>query len=395
MHNFANAVNYNFTKQKRKKAMKKFIVKPKIVFDNNAVVYLRTMAESRFFVITDPFMVSSGMVKKVTDEIDGKDYKIFDGVVPDPPLEVVAKGIKDMADYNPQCVIALGGGSAIDTAKAVIYYSQMKGIKFVAIPTTSGTGSEVTAFSVITDREKGIKYPLVSDDMLPDVAILDTVFVKSVPPKIVADTGFDVLTHAIEAYVSASATDFSDAFAEKAITFVNKYLVRSYKNPQDTEAKDKMHKASLMAGLAFNSASLGLNHAIAHNVGGRLKIPHGKINAMLLPHIIEFNSGIYGYSSTEYNPCAEKYAEVARLMGITATNTKMAVRSLVKHISKLLVTLEIPQSFSECGIDCQATDFDAIAEGALQDGCINTNPQKATKDDILNILKSLCQEKKL
>lgn len=394
MHNFANAVNYNFTKQKRKKTMKKFIIKPKIIFDNNAVVYLRTLAENRFFIITDPFMVSSGMIKKVTDEIDGKDYKIFDGVVPDPPLEVVAKGIKEMQSYNPQCVIVLGGGSAIDTAKAVIYYSKLK-VKFIAIPTTSGTGSEVTSFSVVTDKAKGIKYPLVSDEMLPDIAILDTVFVKSVPPKIVADTGMDVLTHAIESYVSASSNEFSDAYAEKAIVLVNKYLIRSYQNPDDTEAKDKMHKASLMAGLAFNSASLGLNHAIAHNVGGRLKIPHGKINAMLLPHIIEFNSGIYGYTSTEYNPCAEKYAQVARLMGINASNTKMAVRGLVKHIGKLLQTLGIPQSFKECGIDCQNIDFDAIAEGALQDGCINTNPQKATKDDIVRILKSLCEEKKL
>ena len=374
--------------------MKKFIIKPKIIFDNNAVVYLRTMAENKFFIITDPFMVSSGMINKVTDEIEGKDYKIFDGVVPDPPLETVAQGIKEMQKFEPQCVIALGGGSAIDTAKAVIYYSKLKP-KFIAIPTTSGTGSEVTSFSVITDKEKGIKYPLVSDNMLPDIAILDTVFVKTVPPKTVADTGLDVLTHAIEAYVSTSANDFSDAFAEKAISLVNKYLVSSYKNPDDTEAKDKMHKASLMAGLAFNSASLGINHAIAHNTGGRLKIPHGKINAMLLPKIIEFNSGIYGYSTTDYNKSAKRYADIARLMGLTATNTKIAVRSLVKHTEKLIRTLNIPLTFKECGIDCKSIDFDAIAEGALKDGCINTNPQKATKEDIINILKSLCQEKNL
>ena len=370
--------------------MNKFVIKPKIIFNNNSVVYLRTMAEKRYFIITDPFIVSSGLIKKVTDEIGEREYKIFSDIVPDPPLEVVAKGIKEMQEYQPQCLIAVGGGSAIDTAKAVMFYGKMRNLKFIAIPTTSGTGSEVTSFSVITDKSKGIKYPLVSDEMLPDIAILDTEFVKTVPPKIVADTGMDVLTHAIEAYVSTAATDFSDAFAEKAIKLTNEYLIKSYTEQDNVTAKDKMHKASLMAGLAFNSASLGINHAIAHNIGGRLHIPHGKINAMLLPKVIEFNSGVTSYTATEINPCAERYAQIARIMGISGTTTKMLVRSLIRETEKMLKKLDMPLSFGECGVKCDEIDFAYIADGALKDSCINTNPVKVTKNDIIQIIKRLC-----
>lgn len=370
--------------------MNKFVIKPKIVFDNNAVVYIRTMPENRYFIITDPFIVSSGMIDKVTDEIDGRDYSIFSDVVPDPPLEVVAKGIKEIQDYQPQCVIAIGGGSAIDTAKAVLYYGKMRNLKFIAIPTTSGTGSEVTSFSVITDRSKGIKYPLVSDEMLPDIAILDTAFVKSVPPKIVADTGMDVLTHAMEAYVSTAANDFSDAFAEKAVKLTHRYLVKSYSDSENLTAKEKMHNASLMAGLAFNNASLGLNHAIAHNIGGKLHIPHGRINAMLLPKVIEFNSGVTGYNSTNLQPCAERYADIAKFMGISSTNTRMLVRGLIRETEKMLKQLGLPLNLKECGIKCEDIDFETIAEGALNDSCINTNPRKASKDDITDIIRRLC-----
>lgn len=380
----------NINQLKRKKTMNKFVIKPKIIFNNNAVVYLRTMIENRYFIITDPFMVSSGLIKKVTDEIGERDYKIFSDIVPDPPLETVAKGIKEMQEYQPQCLIAVGGGSAIDTAKAILFYGKMRNLKFIAIPTTSGTGSEVTSFSVITDKSKGIKYPLVSDEMLPDIAILDTEFVKTVPPKIVADTGMDVLTHAIEAYVSTAATEFSDAFAEKAIKLTNEYLIKSYTEQDNKTAKDKMHKASLMAGLAFNSASLGINHAIAHNIGGKLHIPHGKINAMLLPKVIEFNSGVTSYTVTEINPCSERYAQIARLMGISGTTTKMLVRSLIREIEKTLKKLDMPLTFSECGVKCEETDFETIAAGALEDSCIYTNPVKVTKNDIIQILKQLC-----
>lgn len=375
--------------------MNKFVIRPKIVFDNNAVVYLKTLQETRFFIITDPFIISSGMINKITNEIGERDYKIFKEVVPDPPLESVAKGINELVKYQPQCVIAVGGGSAIDTAKAVIHYSKIKNLKFIAIPTTSGTGSELTSFSVITDKNKGIKYPLVNDNMLPDIAILDTEFIKSVPPGIVADTGMDVLTHSIEAYVSTASNDFSDAFAEKSISLCKKYLIRSFTDNDDIEAKEKMHKASAMAGIAFNSASLGLNHAIAHNIGGRLHIPHGRINAMLLPKIIEFNSGIYNYSVNEYNPCAEKYAQIAKIMGISGTNTKLLVRSLIKETEKIISKLSIPLYIDVNDVGINADTISQIAEGALNDGCINTNPTRATKKDIEGIIKKLCRREDL
>ena len=370
--------------------MKKFTIKPKIIFDNNAVTYLRTMCEKRFFIIADPFLVKNKMINKVLDELLDKDYKIYSDIIPDPPLESVAKGIKELQEYNPDCVVTIGGGSAIDTAKAVLFYSKNKNIKFVAIPTTSGTGSEVTSFSVITDSSKGVKYPLVSDEMLPDIAIRDTRFVKSVPPAIVADTGMDVLVHAIEAYVSTAANEFSDAFAEKAIKLVWNNLLKSYSEPENFEAKDKMHKASLMAGLAFNSASLGLNHALAHNMGAKLKIPHGRVNAILLPRVIEFNSGVKSFNCTDIHKCAEKYAQIAKILGFEGSNTKILVRKLVSEIEKFIKKLNLPTNFNKCKVDLLYDDMIVIADGALKDNCINTNPKTVKKDDIVDILKKLC-----
>lgn len=370
--------------------MKKFTIKPKIIFDNNSITYLRTMNEKRFFIIADPFLLQNKMINRVLDELLDKDYKVFSDIIPDPPLESVAQGIKELQEYNPDCVIVIGGGSAIDTAKAVLFYSHNKDIKFVAIPTTSGTGSEVTSFSVITDKSKGIKYPLVSDEMLPDIAILDTQFVKSVPPAIVADTGMDVLVHAIEAYVSTAANEFSDAFAEKAIRLVWKYLIKSYSEPENFEAKDKMHKASLMAGIAFNSASLGLNHAMAHNIGARLKIPHGRVNALLLPKVIEYNSGVKSFNCTDVHKSAEKYAQIAKIVGFEGSNNKILVRKLVTEIEKYTKKLNLPTNLTECKAKLLYDDMLAIAEGAINDNCINTNPRQVKKEDVMEILKKLC-----
>ncbi|MBR5518393.1 MAG: iron-containing alcohol dehydrogenase [Clostridia bacterium] len=369
--------------------MKKFVIKPKIIFDNNPLAYIRMMEEKRFFVIADPFLFKNKLINKITEEIGERDCKIYSDIIPDPPLESVAKCIKEMTLYNPDCVIAVGGGSAIDTAKAVIFYGKSRQLKFVAIPTTSGTGSEVTAFSVITDTKKGVKYPLVSDKMLPDVAILDTDFVKSIPPSIVADTGMDVLVHAIEAYVSTASNEFSDAFAEKAIKLTWNNLYKSYSLPNDLEAKDKMHKASLMAGLAFNSASLGLNHALAHNLGARLKIPHGRVNAMLLPRIIEYNSGVKSYNCTDVHKCAEKYAQIAKILGFDGNNTKILVRKLVAEVEKYIKKLNLPLDFKQCKVELLYEDAGAVAEGTLKDNCINTNPKQVKREDVEEIINCL------
>ena len=261
-------------------------------------------------------------------------------------------------------------------------------MQFIAIPTTSGTGSEVTSFSVITDEVKHVKYPLVSDEFLPNVAILEPELVKSVPSSIVADTGMDVLTHAIEAYVSTSATDFSDALAEKAVALVFEYLVRSYRSSEDIEAKEKMHNASCLAGLAFNLASLGINHAIAHNIGGKLHVSHGRTNAILLPHVIEFNSEIEGFSPNKYTIAAKKYAKLAKIVGIEGTNTRMLVRNFIHAITKLQHEMKMPTRLQECKISIEDINKlkQEIAKGALEDACIITNPRIATAGDILEII---------
>ena len=367
--------------------MNEFTLKTKIVFGDNAISELQNLSESKFFIIADPYIVSGGMINTITGQLKEKDFRVFSEIVPDPPLETVAQGIKEISEYKPQCVIAVGGGSAIDTAKAILFYGDSKNIRFIAVPTTSGTGSEVTSFSVITDKSKGIKYPLVSDEMIPDTAILEVDFVKTVPQKIVADTGIDVLTHAIEAYVSVKATDFSDAFAEKAIRIVRENLLKSYSG--DKAAKEKMHTASLMAGLAFNSASLGLNHAIAHNIGARLHIPHGRANGILLPQVIKFNSGIADYTSTDYNECAVRYAQIAKLFGIDGGNIKILVKGLVRETEKLMKAMGMPLSLKEAGTECSKETAELIADGAISDNCIKTNPQKASKADILKIIDSI------
>lgn len=375
--------------------MKTFEIKTKVKFGQGSLAYLESLKGSRVFIVTDPFMVKSGMINKITTYLSSGQYEVFSDIVPDPPMELVVKGVGAVTSFKPEAIIALGGGSAIDAAKAIMDFSRKLGnlqeMKFIAIPTTSGTGSEVTSFSVITDEVKHIKYPLVSDEFLPDVAILEPELVKSVPSSIVADTGMDVLTHAIEAYVSTSATDFSDALAEKAVELVFEYLLRSYKSSEDIEAKEKMHNASCLAGLAFNLASLGLNHAIAHNIGGKLHIPHGRTNAILLPHVIEFNSDIEGFNPNQYSVAAKKYAKLAKLVGIEGSTTRMTIKNFIHAITKLQHEMKMPTRLQECKVAPEDVTKmkQAIAKGALEDACILTNPRTATAGDILEIIHKI------
>lgn len=372
--------------------MNTFEIKTKVKFGQGALAYLEIFRGKRVFIVTDPFMVKSGMINKITEYLSEGQYEVFSEIVPDPPMGLVVKGVEAVTSFKPEAIIALGGGSAIDAAKAIMDFAKkiadLKDMQFIAIPTTSGTGSEVTSFSVITDEVKHVKYPLVSDEFLPNVAILEPELVKSVPSSIVADTGMDVLTHAIEAYVSTSATDFSDALAEKAVALVFEYLVRSYRSSEDIEAKEKMHNASCLAGLAFNLASLGINHAIAHNIGGKLHVPHGRTNAILLPHVIEFNSEIEGFSPNKYTIAAKKYAKLAKIVGIEGTNTRMLVRNFIHAITKLQHEMKMPTRLQECKISIEDINKlkQEIAKGALEDACIITNPRIATAGDILEII---------
>lgn len=372
-----------------------FEIKTTIIFGQNSLDYIKKLNGKKIFIVTDPYMVQSNTISMVTDNLNGQDFEIFSDIVPDPPIELVVKGVERVIFYKPDIIIALGGGSAIDAAKAIMSFSKTIGklseMQFIAIPTTSGTGSEVTEFSVITDTEKGVKYPLISEDLLPDISILETEFVKSVPPSIVADTGMDVLTHAVEAYVSTNATDFSDAFAEKAVELVFMYLKRSFKSKNDMEAKEKMHNASCIAGIAFNLASLGISHAIAHNIGGKLHISHGRTNSMLLPHVIEYNASIDGFNPDSYTKAALKYANLSKIIGLQGGTTRILVKNFINEIIKLQKEIKIPMTLNECKVSNKEFEKykNDIAEGALNDICMVTNPRKATQNDVLEIIKKI------
>lgn len=378
---------------KERKNMEEFYTKTNVCFGTDALQFLKQWNGERIFIVTDPFLVESGMIERITGQLSGKQYQIFSHVVPDPPLELVVEGIREVSAYQPDTLLAVGGGSAIDEGKAIMHFSKrlVSGIhmRFIAVPTTSGTGSEVTSFAVITDTDKGIKYPLVDEGLLPDVAILDPALVKSVPAAIVADTGMDVLTHALEAYVSAKANAFTDALAETAALTVLKFLTRSYENKEDAEARERMHSASCMAGMAFDKASLGLNHAIAHNIGGKFHVPHGRTNAVLLPHVMEFNAGLTDYQQKEFSLAARKYADLASMAGLGGMNIRTSVKNLIQQIKKMQKQMKMPVSFRECGIEADAyqREEEALIAGAQGDACIASNPRSVSRQDIQGILR--------
>lgn len=380
--------------------MNSFDIKTKIYFGDQALDRLADIPYKKVLVITDPFIANSSMIKLVTNPLDQghKEYEIFNDVVPDPPLEKIAKGVDKLLEYRPDAIVAVGGGSAIDSSKSIREFAlridHYAEVGLIAIPTTSGTGSEVTSFAVVTDPAEQVKYPLVSRDMMPDEAILDAELVKSVPPAITADTGMDVFTHALEACVSTQRNDFSTALAEKAIEICGVFLLRAYLDGNDTHARQKMHVASCLAGLAFNSASLGLNHGMAHQLGATFHIPHGRANAMLLPHIIEFNSDINKHSKSrkEYLPAVKKYATVSQILGLSSYNKIMTVRSLVNWVQFMLKEMDIPLSISQMGTISEEEYFNAIdrmADAALADACTATNPRVPSKADVVAIYKDL------
>ena len=324
-------------------------------------------------------------------------------------LHTVKKGAEMMNSFKPDVIIALGGGSAMDAGKAMwLFYehpeADFEGMaqkfldirkrvykfptmgkcsKFVAIPTTSGTGSEVTSFAVISDKSKNMKYPLADYELTPDVAIIDPEFVMTVPASVTADTGLDVLTHAIEAYVSVLASDYTDALAMKAIQLVFEYLPRSYKfGAKDPEAREKMHNASCIAGMAFTNAFLGINHSLAHKLGAEFHIPHGRANAILLPHVIEYNgettpTKFMSFPKYGKYVAQEKYAEIAKMLGLPAATPAEGVKSLVKAIRDLIKELNVPMTVKDCGID-EKTYLGAIEDlsyKAFEDQCTTANPR--------------------
>lgn len=380
--------------------MKSFDIKTKIYFGEGALARLKDVPYEKVLIVTDPYVVKSGLISLVTAPLTQakKQYDIFSDVVPDPPVDKIVQGVKRVMQYRPDVIVAVGGGSAIDQAKAIREFAtkmdESLSFALIAIPTTSGTGSEVTAFSVVSDPVRNVKIPLVSDSMLPNEAILDEELVKSVPPSVTADTGMDVMTHAIEAYTSLNNNEFSAALAEKSIEICGAFLLRAFLDGNDAHARRKMHVASCLAGLAFNSASLGLNHGMAHQLGANFHIPHGRANAMLLPHIIEYNSGIniHSKSQKEYPPCVRKYVCISRMLGLQNFNTITTVRALVNWIQFMNKEMNIPLSISQLGTVSEQeyrAKIPQMAEAALIDGCTATNPRTPTKQEIMAIYEDL------
>lgn len=380
--------------------MNTFRLPTNVCFDANALDKLKEYKNLNAVIFTDPFMVKSGVADRIAEKLSECNVSIFGEVRPDPPIELVAQGLDFLLKANADIVVALGGGSSIDAAKAVLIMAKRSGkkqnIKLIAIPTTSGTGSEVTQFSVITDKQAGVKYPLVHEDLQPDVAILDAELVRTAPPSITADTGFDVITHALEAYISTAANDFSDALAEKALELAFEYLPRAYKDGNDLVARDKMHKASCLAGMSFNIVSLGVNHGIAHALGAKFHIPHGRANAMLLPHVMRFNADLpkdFSSDNGSYSVAAVKLAKIANRLGIRSANIKFAVNGLCDKILAMEKTCGIPATLSDAKVSKEdyLAQKEAIIKSALNDACTVTNPRKMTREGVEEILSFIAK----
>lgn len=378
--------------------MKEFSFSTRVFFGEGALQRLHKVKNKRVMIVTDNFMEKSGVAHRVAAYLKDCEITIFSDVVPDPPIEVVAAGVQCFQQCLPEVMIAVGGGSVIDAAKAIrvvagrITDAVDTGVmECFAIPTTSGTGSEVTEYAVVTDLAKGIKYPLASRELRPVTAILDPELVVSAPPKVTADSGMDVLTHALEAYVSTGANDFSDALAEKAISLVVKWLPIAFENGQDLLAREKMHNASCMAGLAFNSAGLGLCHGIAHGIGGKLHMPHGRANAIVLPYILRFNADLDHGRSGGYCVAAKKYQRLAKILDLPCSSVPVGVSQLLKTVEKLNKTLKIPSTLKKGGYDMTLfkQEQENIINAALADVTTTTNPRQPGYSDIERLLKQI------
>ncbi|MCL4440351.1 MAG: bifunctional acetaldehyde-CoA/alcohol dehydrogenase, partial [Firmicutes bacterium] len=406
-----NLINVKRVARRRVK-MQWFKVPERIFFESGSVQYLAKMPNiSRAVIVCDPAMAELGYLDKVMYHLQKRAghvvTEVFSDVEPDPSFETVMKGYELMKNFKPDTIIALGGGSAIDAGKAMWLFYEHPDVefeflklkfldirkrtykypkmgrkaRFVAIPTTSGTGSEVTAFAVITDKGADIKYPLADYELTPDVAIIDVDFVMSVPPSVTADTGVDVLTHAVEAYVSVMASDYTDALALKAAQLVFDFLLKAYTKGSDLEAREKMHNASCIAGMAFTNAFLGINHSLAHKLGGEFHIPHGRANAILLPYVIYYNSQnpskFASWPKYEHFIAPEKYQQIAAHLGMPAGTPEIGVNSLIDAIRGLLEKLNIPLTIADCGINEKEflEKVPLLAEKAFEDQCTISNPR--------------------
>ena len=320
---------------------------------------------------------------------------VFSEVQPDPTIIQISAGVEAYMAADPDTVIALGGGSSLDTAKAICKVAGEHGDPprhgLVAIPSTSGSGSEVTSFAVITSENPHRKVVLVSDDMAPALAILDPEVTRTLPKALTADTGMDAMTHALEAYVCTGRNDFSDAFAEKASQLIFQNLEKAALHPDDLDARERMHNAATMAAMAFENSGLGITHSLAHALGAAFGKPHGRLNAVLLPAVMEFNAGPVTYGPLGISEVADRYAHIAHLLGLEASTRRNLALALCAEIRSLRAAIGIPDTLQDLGIDRQAL-ADAIpglAATALEDTCTPANPVQPSSEDLVQILRKV------
>ena len=387
------------------------------------------MGKKRCFIVTDSFLYKNGFTKKIEDKLDqmGIVHTCFSDVEPDPSLASARAGAAAMRAFEPDCIIAMGGGSAMDAGKImwVLYenpdadFSEMsmdfmdirkrvytypkmgKKAYFIAIPTSSGTGSEVTPFAIITDRETGIKWPLADYELMPNMSIVDTDNMMSAPKGLTCASGIDVMTHAIEAYVSIMASDYTDSLALRAIKLVFDYLPRAYKDGNDVEARDHMANASCMAGMAFANAFLGLNHSLAHKLGAFHHLPHGIANALVLLNVMRYNSAevptkMGTFPQYQYPHALQRYAEIGRYVGLTGKTDQEVFEKLLVKLDELMRTIEIKPNIKDYNIDEKnfLDNLDEMSEQAFNDQCTGANPRYPLISEIKELyLKSYYGDK--
>ncbi|NLC24046.1 MAG: iron-containing alcohol dehydrogenase [Oxalobacter sp.] len=378
--------------------MSSFIIPRTVFYGSGTIKELANLKGNKASVVVGAGSIrKNGAMDRILGHLEkaGFAMQVIEVAGTDPTTTMVAEGTRQMAEFSPDLIVAAGGGSPIDAAKAMwLFYEYpshtfqeavvpftlpplRQKARFVAIPTTSGTATEVTSFSVITDAETLVKYPIADYNLTPDIAIVDCDLVVSMPPELTAHTGMDAFTHAIEAYVSTMATDLTDALAMKAIEIINSYLPGSYAGSK--KAREKMHLAQCMAGMAFSNAILGIVHSMSHKSGKLLDIPHGCANAIFLPHVIAFNA----------EKAPGKYADIARRTGLLGTNEKDLVKSLVLRINELNRRLGIPLTLMEYGIneDFFNHNLDEMAAGAVGDPCSGTNPRPVSTDEMRELFR--------
>lgn len=348
----------------------------KIVIGQPAAGVLKSMDAKRLLLVTDPFFAKNGTAQLIAAASGAEETEIFDKVEPDPTVALAAEGTARVNDFKPDIIAALGGGSAMDLAKAMLYFSGTKA-KLAAIPTTSGSGSEVTDFAILTHNK--VKHPLVDKRLRPAVAILDDALLSALPPTLVADAGFDVLAHALEAFAGTNATPITDALAKDAFCAVFAALPASFAGRRDVRLK--VHTAATMAGMAFTQAGLGLCHAMAHSLGGMFHVPHGRLNAILLPAVIGCNAHVAG----------GKYAVLARAAGFSGSADTVAVRNLKNGLIRLRRELRLPSTLQQAGVDPVKVwhAMGDIVAAALADPCCDTNPVKVEDFMVRKVLEEV------